>query len=119
MANSGGGESEIPIGLNAMCQRACWIILGSITLSWMSKMKSAIEANESLTTEFDYINECADAEATVDVEAFANLQDEAKGKVMPIFVLCWIIFGFLFAEITIFACAFCYAKVGERSSDCD
>ena len=56
-----------------ICKTFLWIVLGSMILNWMQQLKNVIEENETLTTEFDHINECADAEAKVDVEAFKKL----------------------------------------------
>ena len=105
--------------LTFLCQRFLWIILGSIVLSSLSKMREALNENIDLADEYDIINECADEYSRVDADALIGAQEDELNKIAPMFNMSWTLFAYIFFECFIAGCLVCCNNCGNNSPSCD
>ena len=105
-----GGDGKILGVASALffCStRLCWLIIGSILVTNIGRMREAAEANYDIATEFEVINKCADSAAYVDIGELQQTQQDELDKIQQVFILAFTAFTFVSIELTIVICGIC------------
>ena len=105
-----GGDGKIAgvaAALFYCSTRLCWLIIGSILITNIGRMREAAQANYDIATEFEVINKCADSAAYVDIGELQQTQQDELDKIQQVFVTAFTAFVFVSIELTVLICGIC------------